>query len=107
MGFSKHVKRVKSKAVAKVAALSSHLRKLSQSIDSALLVINAQIRPILTYGLHLLAPYLDATSLKHLDVAKNRFLKKTLSLPPTTSTELIHRACGTKRFAMELYNKSY
>lgn len=105
MAFTKQVKRVKAKAVAKIGSISTRISKLS--LEKAMTVFNVQIKPIVTYGMYLFASHLGVTSLKHLDTVKSRFLKKVLRLNPTASTELIHKLCGESRLCEDLLEKNY
>jgi hypothetical protein len=105
LSFHKQIKRVSAKAVGRIGALSTHTSKLS--LERAMQVFDVQIKPIVTYGLHLFSHHLKVTTLEHLDMVKSRFLKKVLQLPPTASTELIHRLTGSKRLCEDLAEKNY
>src|SRR5699024_2888720 len=65
------------------------------------------VMPIVTYGLHLFAHKLKAKHLVSLDVVKNRYLKKALSLPMRTGNEFVYTKCETKRLGIELHEKGY
>lgn len=81
--FNKQVTKIKTKAV--VSKLSSHVSKLS--FRKALQVFDSQVKSIVTYALHIYAPYLVLHALVKLDRIKSNYLKKILSLPTSTSTE--------------------
>lgn len=103
--FTKHVARVKRKASAAMAVMYGEVKKIS--IKSALNIFQAKVLPIASYALHLIAPYLKAGHLESLDVIKNRYLKKALSLPMWTGNEFIYRLCEEKRLCMDLKEKGY
>ena len=103
--FTRHVDRVKRKAIAAIAMMTGNLRKIS--LQSALRIFDSKVKPIASYGLHLISPYLKSSHMTELDIIKNRFLKKTLSLPMWTGNELVYKLCETTRFCQELAEKGY
>ena len=70
-------------------------------------LFEAKIRPIVTYALHLIAPYLTSANLAQLDIVKNLFLKRALCLPPHSPNNVVYQLCETKRFCEELKDKNY
>ena len=103
--FSSHIKRIKTKAKCAIAALSRHLSQIS--LDSALKLFEVKIRPIVTYCLHLIAPALKSTHMHQLDIVKNYFLKRVLSLPKFAHNNTVYKLCETKRLCEELKDKNY
>ncbi|KAH9399930.1 hypothetical protein TYRP_017499 [Tyrophagus putrescentiae] len=105
LAFHRQIKRVCAKAAAKIGALPSVVSKLS--LNKAMQVFEVQIRPVVTYGLHLFASSLKMTTMKLLDTVKSRFIKRVLQLPLTASTELIHVFTGSRRLCEDLAGKNY
>lgn len=101
LGFNKQVK----KAMAVVSKLSVHVNKLS--LKKAMLVLQTKVKPIITYALHIHAPYLALDSLQKLDRVKSTYLKKVLDLPRCALTERAHNLCGEKRLCEDLAGKNY
>lgn len=103
--FSKHIQRVKAKASSATTAMMRHLTQVS--LKSAKVLFEAKIRPIVTYGLHIISPWLKLAQIQSLDVAKSRFLKKALSTATIATNQTIYRLCETKRLCEELKEKKY
>lgn len=76
LSFYSHIKRVCAKAAAKIGTLPAAVSKLS--LEKGMKVFEAQIKPVVTYGLHLFVDSIDATAMGLLDSAKSRFLKRIL-----------------------------
>ena len=100
LGFTKHVERVKRKAITATALLTKHLSKLS--LSSVLKLFKVKIKPIATYGIRLVAPSLSKASLLQLDIVKSKYLKKALCLPVSTNNDVVYNLCDTKRLCEEL-----
>ena len=62
---------------------------------------------MITYGIHIFADKLAATSLHLLDTAKSRFIKRILQLPMTASTVRSHTLAGCLRLSQDLADKNY
>ena len=103
LGFTEHVKRVKRKAITATSMLTKYLSKLS--LDSVLRIFKVKIRPIVTYGIKVIASSLSKDSLLLLDIVKSKYLKKALSLPVWTNNDVVYNLCGTKRLCEELKDK--
>ena len=68
-------------------------------------IFNVKIKPILQYGLNVIAPRLNKANLLELDIAKSRFLKKALCLPMSTNNDAVYDLCGTERFCVTMKEK--
>lgn len=95
LGFNKQVK----KAMAVVSNLSVHVNKLS--LKKAMLVFQTKVKPIITYALHIYAPYLALDSLQKLDRVKSTYLKKVLDLPRCALTERLCEDLAGKNYKFE------
>ena len=89
--FTKHVKNVKSRAI---AATSSIKNLQSLSVRAGLSLFNLKVFPVLSYGLKSIAGRLSAANLLDMDVALSLFLKKLLALPRHASATLAHELAG-------------
>ncbi|KAH9424801.1 hypothetical protein DERP_012287 [Dermatophagoides pteronyssinus] len=97
--------KIKAKAAAAIGALGQHVPNIS--INSSLRLFDAKIKPIVTYNLNLISPSLKCNHLTELDRVKNRFLKRVLCLPLSTSNENVHKLCDTYRLCVELHDKNF
>ena len=105
MAFFKQIRRVCAKAAAKIGTLPAAVSKLT--FDTSMKVFEAQIKPVITYGLHIFSSVLKVGAMKLIDQVKSRFLKRVMQLPLTASTDSIHQIAGCERLCEDLVEKGY
>lgn len=103
--FSKHIKRVKTKAVTAIALLSRNLSRVS--LDVAKRVFESKVKPVITYSMHIFASCLKPAELVQIDIVKNSYMKRALCLPASTNNEFVHRLFSSPRLCEELDAKGF